>query len=491
MAEALSKFPTAKGWEEIATQTRGDREPMPGGVVNGSSSHANTGTAGNTAAARDDNAGRKVPSSPRNQQQHRLGPLVRLWGIGKDELPPPDAAPDELRCLLRAILGEASPFIASATPQSALSLPSSAWKQQARGRDKTHRDSAAGVARSSRAVSGRELDGVIGEMGFVLGGGGGGDGAGRGGYLSVPPHGDVDDDEDEDISPGNVSLLNGNDQQQQQQHCNMPTQKSIRARRQRDRRPGTKDAGEMWFCRRSVHENAARRSTASWDEFDRFWHKEHAKTEMDMTPAVIEAHEAVRWDAARGLEVDLQGSGDGVVERWRDFELSVYEMRHKVGRPVLKDRTFPVLLMSCRRSFGMGESSAADGIEGHNTTTRVEGTEQPDDSTEPQNGIEVVATSTSTSPGEEFLLVSIPVPDFSEDKRSKLASDDGAQIAVYVSIDRVRRMPGTGQLEWVMATASDAGGVLPMWLQTAAVPEKLWKDVPMFFSWVAKQRSGS
>jgi len=494
MAEALSKFPTAKGWEDIATHARGDHEPMPEGAVHGSN-HANAGTTtSNTSAARN-NTG--YEASSRDQQQHRLGPLVRLWGIGKDELPPLNAAPDELRSFLAAILAEASPFISSATPQSALSLPSSLWKQ-AKGRDKTHRDSAASVARSSRAVGERELDRLIGEKGFVLGGNS--DGSGRGRNLSVPPPGDIDHG---DISPGNVGLLDGNNiqPQQRQHHWNLPTQELISARRQRDRRPGTKDAGEMWFCRRSVHENAARHGTASWEEFDRFWHEEHAKSEMDMTPAVIKAHEAVRWDTARGLEIGLPGLGDGVLESWRDFRLSVYEMRHKVGRPVLKDRTFPVLLMSCRRSFGM-EESAEDGAEGHDTTTRAEGTEQAGDSTEPQDGTEVVATSTpapavtrtsgqpDASPGEEFVLVSIPVPDFGEDKRSKLASEGGAQIAVYVSIDRVRRMPGTGQLEWVMATASDAGGVLPVWVQAAAVPEKLWKDVPMFFSWVAKQRSG-
>ncbi|KXJ95480.1 hypothetical protein Micbo1qcDRAFT_157436 [Microdochium bolleyi] len=188
------------------------------------------------------------------------------------------------------------------------------------------------------------------------------------------------------------------------------------------------------------------------------------------------------------------------------------EMRHKVGRPVLRDRTFPVLQMTCRRVIASGTKDGP-GTRDHDTTPAAAG---PDGETpEPPADTEVAVESTGgddisqaaddaaaaaaaadtktpdvgNNTGQEFLVVSIPVPDFGEDKRSKLASEANAQVAVYVSVERVRKMASNGQIEWVMATASDAGGVLPMWVQTAAVPTKLWKDVPMLFSWLVKRRS--
>ena len=40
-----------------------------------------------------------------------------------------------------------------------------------------------------------------------------------------------------------------------------------------------------------------------------------------------------------------------------------------------------------------------------------------------------------------------------------------------------------------MATASDAGGVLPQWLQNLAVPGKIAHDVDMFLAWIPSQRA--
>ncbi|KAH8675653.1 hypothetical protein BX600DRAFT_453211 [Xylariales sp. PMI_506] len=122
-------------------------------------------------------------------------------------------------------------------------------------------------------------------------------------------------------------------------------------------------------------------------------------------------------------------------------------MRHKVGRPVLKDRTFPVL--------------------------------------------QAVAATPGSK--QEFVVVSIPVPDFGSRAESKLASEKGAQVARYVSVERIRKLPESagadaGKIEWLMATASDAGGVLPMWVQNMAMPGVVWKDVPLFLSWIAKDR---
>ena len=43
-------------------------------------------------------------------------------------------------------------------------------------------------------------------------------------------------------------------------------------------------------------------------------------------------------------------------------------------------------------------------------------------------------------------------------------------------------------LEWLMATASDAKGWLPMFIQTLGVPGAVIKDVGLFMKWIASVR---
>ncbi|KAI1368804.1 hypothetical protein F5Y08DRAFT_294883 [Xylaria arbuscula] len=196
---------------------------------------------------------------------------------------------------------------------------------------------------------------------------------------------------------------------------------------------------ETWATRLSVHEDAAKKGTASWDEFEHSFRLEHAKTEMAFTPNVIAANEAQRWDCA-GIELEEGG------QLWDRFQFVVEEMRHKIGRPFLKDRTFPVLQVSCAVKEGTG--------------------------------------------APEFVVVSIPVPDFGTSDKASLSKEKGAQIAFYVSIERIRKLEN-GKIEWLLGTASDAAGILPLWIQDIALLDIVWKDVPMFLSWIAKERGKS
>lgn len=206
-----------------------------------------------------------------------------------------------------------------------------------------------------------------------------------------------------------------------------------------------KAASEAWAVRRSVHADAAQTGTASWDEFARCFRDEHAAAEEAFMPAVVATHAARVWDCS-GVAAEVE-VGD---VRWGRFTLRLEEMRHQVGRPLLKDRTFPVLQMTA--SATVDDDDAA------------------------------------TAP--EFLVVSIPVPDFGKTDASKLASEKGAQVAVYVSVERIRKLPGDGsEIEWLMATAGNAGGVLPRWVQKMTMPGIVWKDVPLFLAWIAKERA--
>lgn len=331
-----------------------------------------------------------------------IGPLVRLWGISASRLPSPTASADDLTPFLLAILQEALPFIDGAAPRtrrpdtdsSATAAAKKFWKPK--GVKSSPADSAAPIEVSERVVGAGELETVVAR-----------------------------------------ALLDD------------ATRKKTQARL----------GNEAWACRRSVHEDKAQKGTASWAEFVRCFRDEHAAAEDGFTPAVIATCEALGWDCAGVGSVDVaegeedRGASSDGRQRWGRFTLKVVEMRHKVGRPVLKDRTFPVLQLTA-------------------TTVPTAGKER------------------------EFVVISIPVPDFGTSEASQLAREKGAQIAAYVSVERLRVLDAhdqqqggkAGEIEWLMATAGNAGGLLPSWVQNMAMPGIIWKDVPLFLKWIAGER---
>ncbi|RYP56480.1 hypothetical protein DL771_011799 [Monosporascus sp. 5C6A] len=231
---------------------------------------------------------------------------------------------------------------------------------------------------------------------------------------------------------------------------------SDNSQQQQQQQPG-QERDEIWFCRRSVHADEARPGTASWAEFESRLRlpERNAEAELAFDPGVRAAREAVAWDCGDLRARDADGDGDAGCW-WGGFRLALYEMRHRLGLG-LRDRVFPVLQMSCA---AVGE--------------REEDGER----------------------GDEFLAVSIPVPDFGGGGGGGGApreEDRDAVVGVYVAVGRIRRMQcdgrsETGTVEWLMATAGDAGGVLPAWLQNRAMPAVVWKDVPRFLAWVARER---
>ncbi|TVY87947.1 hypothetical protein LAWI1_G006145 [Lachnellula willkommii] len=194
---------------------------------------------------------------------------------------------------------------------------------------------------------------------------------------------------------------------------------------------------ETWFCRRSSHRNKAEKGTASWEEFIHSFKDHHAETENAFTPTVIGSREAIRWDT-RGLEVDIYGG------RWNNITVAVVEMTHKIDPKPLNNRTFPV--------------------------------------------IQVTASLEETP---EFMVISIPLSDFDKSPYADFARDKRLVVAAYVSIERIRVLPSNSDVEWIMATASDAKGVLPQWMQNLAVPAAVAKDVEMFLGWLPSQRNSA
>ena len=193
---------------------------------------------------------------------------------------------------------------------------------------------------------------------------------------------------------------------------------------------------ETWFCRRSCHRNKAEKGTASWEEFTRCFKEHHAESEDAFTPTVIGAREAMKWDTS-GIEIEVQGG------RWNNITVAIEEMTHKIDPKPLKNRTFPV-----------------------------------------------VQIAAELAGAQEFVVVSIPLTDFAKSPYAEFARDKSLVVASYAAVERVRVLPSNGDVEWIMATASNAGGVLPQWMQNLAVPSAVAKDVEMFMSWISSQRNG-
>lgn len=230
------------------------------------------------------------------------------------------------------------------------------------------------------------------------------------------------------------------------------------------------DEAETWACRRSVHadSDAPGDGSASWDEFVTCFKDKHVEAEEAFTPSVVGTRVSREWgDLAAGLQVEIDGGEHGDSNRYGSFTMKVVEARHKIGvKPLLKDRVFAVLQVTC--------------------------------SLLPREGGDAAAADC-----DEFLVINIPVSDVENlgttsrvEGKSSGKEDPFRKDTVqgsFVSVERIRKLPptendGKAEIEWIMATASDARGSLPGWVQTMAVPGQIAKDVTLFLGWVAKER---
>ncbi|OAL28128.1 hypothetical protein AYO20_09547 [Fonsecaea nubica] len=218
-------------------------------------------------------------------------------------------------------------------------------------------------------------------------------------------------------------------------------------------------AGEHWCARRSVHKDISSKDTkspgnASWKEFIFGLRDNHSKHEEDFTPTLYDAHCVCTWnEEVKDLEAQEKIVGKSG-QKYSCVTMSIYEMCHATPPPT-SPRCFPVL----------------------------------------------VATASITS--DEFLAVTVPVnlgtsvhDAFYSSGRNTREGKTSQQrksvvLGVYTALEMVRRKEGDanvgknwGEVEWVMATASDAKGNLPMWMQKMSVPGMISKDVSYFLKWV-------
>lgn len=128
----------------------------------------------------------------------------------------------------------------------------------------------------------------------------------------------------------------------------------------------------------------------------------------------------------------------------------------------------------------------------------------------------ILVVTANVQPDDGFIAITIPVSlsaettptSYYSSGRNVLEAPDKQRKAkpvfgVYAAIERTRKittqdtadesMHGAkdrkgkeGQIEWIMATASDAKGDLPMAMQKLGIPGAVAKDVGFFLGWIRK-----
>ncbi|KOS16828.1 hypothetical protein ESCO_004751 [Escovopsis weberi] len=195
---------------------------------------------------------------------------------------------------------------------------------------------------------------------------------------------------------------------------------------------GSRPRAESWVLRRSVHADAPERGTASWDEWKRYFKEGHAAAELEYTATVLRTELLASWDCA-GVEVTLGKT------TWAGVTLKLEQSVHRMPAP-LKNRVFPVLQVT---------AEAGD--------KRI------------------------------FIVVQIAVV-MAGPQQGAGADESGATRGAYTSVEVFISQPELAGVEWIMGTVSDAGGLVPAWVQKMAVPGRVAKDVDMFLEWVDRER---
>ncbi|KAL1982138.1 hypothetical protein VTN96DRAFT_1734 [Rasamsonia emersonii] len=230
---------------------------------------------------------------------------------------------------------------------------------------------------------------------------------------------------------------------------------------------GTID-NEFWVCRRSVHVDAAEEGTATWEEFEKGLRENHSENEMAYTPSVTAVEHLLEWP----IQAEIEGG-------WRSVHMHVNLITHTFHPSALiSPRTFISLVISAV----------------------LPATEQSGSET-PSQGFFTVQIPLTHDPAAQ--ASDSPLPDSIRDQ-IRSTTPKNTIFASYASVERVLLLPpgssssatnnGSNRknIEWTMATTSDAGGLIPQWVQRSwtmgGVPKAVVADVGLFLDWTARQR---
>ncbi|KAL2413062.1 hypothetical protein ABEF95_003845 [Exophiala dermatitidis] len=287
---------------------------------------------------------------------------------------------------------------------------------------------------------------------------------------------------------------------------------------------------------------------ASWAEFVFGLRDNHSKNECEFTPGLYDARCVVDWSVGDseseesreakamvmiegrvdgGVEEEGEGEGRKCKLKYENCSMGIYEMCHAIPPP-LRPRCFCVLVVTGsvvknrnknkNRTDGVGVGVGSNGEAGKDTD--ADGDDDDDDCfvavTVPVDLTTTVSASgVGPGPGASF-----PPNAFYSSGRNVREGSTPQQrkrvvMGVYAAVEMVTRRrgrrhdaerggegtsagehggegesegkgdgDGDGQIAWVMATTSDAKGILPGWLQRMSVPAAVAKDVGYFIKWI-------
>jgi hypothetical protein len=81
----------------------------------------------------------------------------------------------------------------------------------------------------------------------------------------------------------------------------------------------------------------------------------------------------------------------------------------------------------------------------------------------------------------------VSIPFLHPDCPEKVGDEKSRVRGRYVSVELVREHGE--EVEWRMATSSDAGGNIPRFMVNSSLPGKIAEDVPSFIGWLAQKDS--
>ncbi|OXV06211.1 hypothetical protein Egran_06022 [Elaphomyces granulatus] len=242
---------------------------------------------------------------------------------------------------------------------------------------------------------------------------------------------------------------------------------------------------EFWVCRQSVHEDAPQTGTACWDEFVSGLRRNHVYNEMAYTPSLTGVARLLDWP----IQDEIEGG-------WRGVHMEVNLITHTFNPSILiSPRTFLSLSISAdfdptTRTTAAAAAVATSGF----LTIQIPVGLADTESSAPTPLFETISAHAPKSTifaaytSVERVLLFSPVSVSPAPPPPQSISTPG------VAAPAANNPPimGHSHIEWTMATASSAGGMIPKRVQRSwrlgGVPRAVVADVGLFIGWVARER---
>ncbi|KAF2200740.1 hypothetical protein GQ43DRAFT_481300 [Delitschia confertaspora ATCC 74209] len=244
--------------------------------------------------------------------------------------------------------------------------------------------------------------------------------------------------------------------------------------------------GETWAARSSIH-TSEYRAEATWDDFYRGLKVRHSQNERAYTEDIFDANTILAWDTEE-LEDAVKGTG------WCGVTMEVNEIFHRLSFP-LHNRVFTSLVLTAQKcdkdQFYIVQLPLLPLLSSPSSSSSSSSSSSPSSSNPIPSKSHLLPRPSRPCPSLTSTSASIfEYHTFHPTGDQKRHLHKPVIAGRYTSVERVTKMQvrGKEEIEWVMATASDARGVLPRWLQRGFVPRKIAMDVPWFLDWVTRVR---